>query len=149
MNIYTIGFTKKSAEEFFNIIMNNNIEIIIDVRVNNSSQLSAFTKAKDLSYFLKKIANIKYKHIPEFAPTKEILNDYKKKILNWKEYEIKFNELMLKRNIVVIFNKKINDAYDKICLLCSEPTSENCHRRLVAEFIQKNYKKNAIKIKHI
>lgn len=146
MIIYTIGFAQKSAEEFFKLIQNNNIECLIDVRLNNVSQLAGFTKAKDLKYFLKKIVNTEYIHNIRYAPTKDILNDYKKNKISWNDYEIKYNKLITLRKVEEIF---INDTrrFNNICLLCSEPTPQNCHRRLLAEYLKN--KINNINIKHL
>lgn len=130
--IYTAGFTKKTAEEFFNLLDENKISAVIDVRLNNKSQLAGFSKFPDIKFFLNKIINAEYIHDVNFAPSENILNNYKKKIINWSEYENKFAELMKVRKIEEYIPEKYFDA-DKICLLCSEPTAENCHRRLVAE----------------
>ena len=130
--IYTIGFTKKTAEDFFTLLINNHVLKLLDIRVNNTSQLAAFSKFPDIEFFLKRICNIEYKHDTTFAPTEDILNDYKKKLIDWNGYEINFEELMKKRYI----DRYIVENYyncDDYCLLCSEPTPEHCHRRLVAD----------------
>lgn len=149
MKLYTIGFTKKSAEEFFYILKKNNVKKILDIRLNNSSQLAGFTKGNDLNYFLKEICGIKYEHNVQLAPTKEILSDYKKKIISWKEYEYKFIELLNKRNLENKILSRYVDEIEGICLLCSESTAENCHRRLVAEYIKDNLHDHDIKIIHL
>lgn len=136
MQIFTMGFTKKSAEEFFDLIRKHQIEILIDVRLNNQSQLAGFTKGRDLAFFLKEICNCEYSHEIQFAPTKDILNRYKKEEISWEQYEVDFNELIKKRNILDIFKTKYL-KYDKVLLLCSEPTPECCHRRLLAEALSK------------
>lgn len=133
--LFTIGFTKKTAKDFFAILKRNNVNNVIDIRLNNSSQLAGFTKGKDLEYFLKEISGIAYTHMPEFAPTKEILDNYKKKRISWDEYEKQYLKLLLNRDLLEGLSENLlNNA----CLLCSEPTSEKCHRRLLAEFIAKN-----------
>lgn len=146
-NLYTIGFTKKSAEEFFNLLKENNIEWIIDIRLNPNSQLSGFAKGKDLSYFLKELVGVKYKHIVELAPTKEILDDYRKKVIDWKGYEERFIKLLKDRKI----GEKLDDLLPKkvqnICLLCSEASPKQCHRRLVGEYIKEF--KEGIVITHL
>jgi uncharacterized protein (DUF488 family) len=129
-----MGFTKKSAEVFFNKIKENNIDLLIDVRLNNTSQLAGFSKGKDLSFFLDKICNCDFLHEKKFSPTKEILNGYKKGIISWEEYEIEYNHLLEKRDIVNYFDNRYGDMKN-ILLLCSEPESENCHRRLLGEKI--------------
>lgn len=136
MQVYTMGFTRKNAKEFFDLISANHIEMLIDVRLNNQSQLSGFTKGKDLAFFLKEICQCAYEHELLFAPTKKILDDYKKKLIDWEEYEHEYNDLIAKRKISDIFLKKYNN-YERILLLCSEPTSQNCHRRLLAEYLKK------------
>lgn len=146
MILFTIGFTQKSAETFFELIKENQIELLIDVRLNNKSQLAGFSKGTDLDYFLKEICNCKYMHCQEYAPTKEILDDYKKKKISWKEYVEQFIPLMEKRDFPQTFIKRFA-GYERICLLCSEPTPEQCHRRLLAEMVKSE--NDAIIIKHI
>ena len=144
IDLFTIGFTKKSAREFFELLSKANIKQIIDTRLNNKSQLAGFAKRSDLEYFLKKIGNIDYIHILDFAPTKEILDEYKKKKSSWEDYEKKFIQLMNERQI----EKKIAlDQLDRGCLLCSEAKPHNCHRRLVAEYL--NQKLGNINISHL
>ncbi|MCQ2965956.1 MAG: DUF488 domain-containing protein [Alphaproteobacteria bacterium] len=133
--IFTIGFTKKNAETFFELLKKNNVKKVIDVRLNNSSQLAGFSKGDDLCYFLKEIAKIDYIHMLEFAPTKEILDAYKKGTIDWKTYEQKYDLLMEKRHITTYITKKGEDFWKDTCLLCSEETPECCHRRLAAKKI--------------
>ena len=147
MMIYTIGFTQKSAKKFFELIKKNNIEILLDIRLNNKSQLAGFTKGHDLQYFLSEICHCEYKHSLEYAPTKDILDNYKKKQITWNEYVERYNCLMEKRANYLDFTKEFAQ-YNSICLLCSEPTPEQCHRRLIAEMIAKS-KPNQINVKHI
>ncbi|MCL2399856.1 MAG: DUF488 domain-containing protein [Defluviitaleaceae bacterium] len=146
MILYTIGFTKKTAQQFFELIRENNVKIIIDVRLNNVSQLSGFAKGNDLKYFLNKLCECDYEHYTELAPTKEILDGYKSKKMDWNEYETQYNSLIKDRGIINGFLEKY-DKYTKIGLLCSEPTVENCHRRLLAEMIAIEHPQ--IVIKHI
>lgn len=135
MKLYTIGFTQKSAQEFFEKIKANNVELLLDVRLNNVSQLAGFAKNKDLEFFLKQICDCKYAHDVTFAPTKELLEDYRSKRTSWDEYEKIFNKIMSDRKIDSIF-KNLYIQYNRICLLCTEPTAEHCHRRLVAEYLK-------------
>ena len=137
MKLYTIGFTQKSAREFFNKIKNSNIDLLIDIRLNNVSQLAGFAKGKDLEYFLKEICNCGYAHDDVFAPTKELLDNYRANKVSWKEYENVFAKIMASRRIEERF-KKLYKNYENVCLLCTEPTAEQCHRRLVAEYLQKH-----------
>lgn len=131
--IYTIGFSGKNARVFFETLRQNNIKRLVDVRLNNVSQLAGFTKKNDLAYFLEKICNIPYLHMDVLAPTKEILDAYKNKYISWDEYEKQYNSLINSRNIdSSLKNIDFNDA----CLLCSEKTADQCHRRLAAEKIK-------------
>jgi len=135
MTIYTIGFTKKNAEQFFEPIKNSGIEMLIDVRLNNKSQLAGFTKAGDIEYFLKQICNCGYMHCDEFSPTKELLKDYQAGTTSWDEYETVFSQIMDKRGVCEKFYDRFS-RFEKVCLLCSEATPEYCHRRLVAERVK-------------
>lgn len=145
MQIFTIGFTQKSAEQFFGLVSEHKIEILVDIRLNNQSQLAGFTKGRDLSFFLNKICNCKYDHDIIFAPTKDILTKYKKGEIQWQEYQKEYNKLLSDRKSVETFNKKYSN-YDKVLLLCSEATPDYCHRRLLAEKINSDL---GYKIKHI
>lgn len=149
MKIYTIGFTQKSAEEFFGLLKDNNIRTLLDIRLNNSSQLAGFAKSRDLRYFLSELISVNYEEDIEFAPTKEILDDYKKKIINWQEYEHKYNKLLENRNIKERILKKNNNEFDNVCLLCSEAEATKCHRRLAAEFIKEAIGDESIEIIHL
>lgn len=133
MKIYTIGFTKKTAEQFFEKLKRAGVERIVDVRLNNVSQLAGFAKRDDLRYFARQICGIDYVHLPELAPTKDILDAYKKHKGEWSAYEKKFIELMEARRI----EERIPpDAIAGGCLLCSEDKPDHCHRRLVAEYLR-------------
>lgn len=136
IKIYTIGFTKKSAEQFFGKLMKAGVKKVVDARLNNSSQLAGFAKRDDLRYFLKALGNIDYLHMPMLAPTEEILTEYKKNKGDWQLYEKKFLELMEARRI----ENAINQAeLDGACLLCSEHLPKQCHRRLVAEYLKNKW----------
>lgn len=143
MNLFTIGFSQKSAEKFFNILKSNNVIRLIDIRLNNKSQLAGFTNVKHLPYFLT-IHDIDYLYRLDFAPSKELLNGYKNKTVSWKEYEIEYNKILTQRKILKELDWNI---FKDSVLLCSEPTSEQCHRRLLAEYLAKN--NLDIKIKHL
>jgi len=145
INLFTIGFTQKKAEQFFETLIKAGVKRVIDTRLNNVSQLAGFAKKPDLQYFLQKIGGIEYIHILDLAPTKDILDAYKKKDITWDSYEQKFNQLITQRQI----ERKLSiDIIDKSCLLCSELKPHNCHRRLVAEYLQNNLEKS-IKIHHL
>lgn len=144
IDLFTIGFNQKSAEQFFEILINAGVRRVIDTRLNNVSQLAGFAKRKDLEYFLRKVGNIDYIHVLDLAPTQDILDDYKKKKGDWETYENKFLELMKVRQI----EEKISpDILDGGCLLCSEAKPHNCHRRLVAEYLSDKW--GNLKICHL
>jgi len=133
--IFTIGFTRMTAEEFFTTLEDNGVRKVVDVRLFNKSQLLGFSKYPDIEYFLRKILDVEYFHDRNFAPSEKILTRYKKNIINWDDYEKEFAELMDYRNI----DTYIADNYaneENYCLLCTEVSPENCHRRLVAEKIR-------------
>ena len=144
MKLYTIGFTKKNAEQFFGKLKQAGLTRIIDTRLNNVSQLAGFTKKDDLRFFAKEILGIDYVHIPSLAPTKDILDAYKKNGGDWDTYEHKFNSLIGARHIERTLDK---DTLDGACLLCSEPTPHHCHRRLVAEYLREHW--GNVEIKHL
>lgn len=144
IKIFTMGFTKKNAEQFFSLLKKNGVRKLIDIRLNNHSQLAGFTKGEDLKYFLKEIAGIEYAHELDFAPTKELLKKYQEKKMTWSEYETEFKQILESRMI----NRKIDPTdYDQSCFLCSESTPEKCHRRLVAEYLES--KLNEIELIHL
>lgn len=145
ITVFTIGFAGKSAQEFFETLQKAGVRRLIDVRLNNVSQLAGFTKRKDLEYFLRTIANIEYAHFKDLAPTKEILDRFKKqKEIDWADYERRFNALMEQRAPA---ERHVPQEFDHACLLCSEPTPENCHRRLVAEHLNRVWGK--VEIRHL
>jgi uncharacterized protein (DUF488 family) len=132
IKLYTIGFTQKTAQKFFETLVSAGVTRIIDTRLNNISQLAGFTKRNDLEYFLETIGGIKYTHILDMAPTKDILDAYKKNNGDWETYEKEFLQLMSHRKIE---NKISPDLLTDGCLLCSEAKPHHCHRRLVAEYL--------------
>jgi uncharacterized protein (DUF488 family) len=132
MKIFTIGFTKKTAEQFFNRLKQPGLVRIVDSRLNNVSQLAGFTKKDDLRFFLREICGIDYVHLIQLAPTQDILDAYKKNGGDWATYERQFLALLAQRRIEETVDRKLIDGG---CLLCSEPTPEHCHRRLVAEYL--------------
>ncbi len=133
MKLYTVGFTKTSAESFFSRLSKAGVKKVLDVRLNNVSQLAGFAKKNDLQYFLKAICGIGYEHRPELAPTQDILDAYKKHRGDWVIYEQRFLELMTTRKIEGAIPCS---AIDEACLLCSEDKPHHCHRRLVAEYLK-------------
>ena len=145
MEIYSIGFTQKSASQFFGAVKSAGIRRLMDVRLNNTSQLAAFAKASDLPYFLRELCGASYVHEPLLAPTQEMLDAYKKRKGSWAAYEQEFLALMSQRDI--------SDALDHdsfmqpTVLLCSEPTAEQCHRRLVLQYLQQRW--DGLIIRHL
>ncbi len=146
VNIHTIGFTKKTAEHFFNALKINGVIRIIDTRLNNNSQLSGFAKAKDLEFFLRKICDIDYEYRAELAPTKKILDDYKNKKITWEQYAEEYLNLMEQR---LISSKLSSLDVDNGCLLCSEDKPHHCHRRLLAEYLKQQWSNQKTDINHI
>lgn len=132
MKIFTIGFTQKSAEQFFSRLKQPGLVRLLDIRLNNVSQLAGYTKKNDLRFFLREICHIDYLHLPELAPTKEILDAYKKKDGDWPSYVAKFLALLAHRRVEETLDKGIISGG---CLLCSEAKPDYCHRRLVAEYL--------------
>lgn len=133
ISIYTIGFTGKSAEQFFDLLKQNHVRTILDTRLNNTSQLSGFAKGKDLAYFAKEIGNMRYDHRLDLAPSKELLTQYRAKQIDWKAYAEGYLNLLDQRRIA---RKMDPDALHGCCFLCSEHSPEKCHRRLLAEYLQ-------------
>lgn len=147
MTVYTIGFTQKHAEDFYEKIKAAKIDLLIDVRLNNTSQLASFSKFPDIVYFLDKLCNVRYCHDVKLSPTEVLLKSYKKGETTWSDYEVIFRKTMEDRNITEHIQKqyaKYKDA--NICLLCSEPTAEKCHRRLVAEYFNEVFNSQTIHI---
>lgn len=136
MKLYTIGFTKKDAKTFFNLLRNNGVKKLLDIRLNNSSQLSGFAKGNDLQYFLKEILGIEYIHDLRLSPTKELLDRYKKGSTTWSGYEIEFKKIMSDRDLGKIIKTEYLNDIDGLCLLCSESDAKECHRRLIAEYFK-------------
>ena len=134
--VYTIGFTKKSASEFFGLLKESGAKRLVDVRLNNVSQLAGFAKRDDLEYFLRQICRMDYVHMPNLAPTKEMLDAYRKEHRDWAIYEREFLALMDARRVAKLGIKRI---IANACLLCSEDTPDHCHRRLVAEYLRRHW----------
>ncbi len=144
MKIFTIGFTKKSAETFFTELKDAGVKRLIDVRLNNVSQLAGFTKKNDLRFFTKVICDIEYVHLPVLAPTQDMLDAYKKQKGDWILYERQFLDLMRSRHVEDTTSR---ETLDGSCLLCSEENPHHCHRRLVAEYFSDKW--GNVEIQHI
>ena len=144
MKLFTIGFTKKTAQRFFELLKSSGAKRVVDVRLNNVSQLAGFAKKDDLAYFLKEICGMEYVHLPELAPTQEMLDEYKKRKGDWRTYEEQFFRLMNERHIEATAPREL---IAEGCLLCSEDKPHHCHRRLVAEYLKDHW--GDVKIAHL
>jgi uncharacterized protein (DUF488 family) len=142
--VFSIGFTKKSAKRFFTVLSDAGVKRVVDVRLNNRSQLAGFAKRDDLQFFLQSIGGMDYVHVPELAPTQEILDAYKKKKGSWEDYERAFLDLMRERRIEKTVDREL---IDHGCLLCSEHEPHHCHRRLVLEYLQGKW--GNLEIRHL
>jgi uncharacterized protein (DUF488 family) len=136
IRIATIGFTRKSAEHFFTALRTARVKQVIDVRLRNQSQLAGFSKKDDIAYFLRSILSIDYMHEPLLAPTREMLDAYRKSKASWANYEERFLDLLARRRIEHQLDRAL---LDDACLLCSEAQPHFCHRRLVAEYLRSRW----------
>jgi uncharacterized protein (DUF488 family) len=143
MKLFTIGFTKTSAEGFFSRLSKAHAKRLIDVRLNNVSQLAGFAKRDDLRFFTKAICHIDYEEMPDLAPTQDILDEYKKRKGSWSVYVEKFLDLMARRKIEDIDRSRLDGG----CLLCSEDKPHHCHRRLVAEYLKDRW--GDVEVEHL
>jgi len=137
VEVYTIGFTQTSAAEFFGKLKQAGIQRVLDVRLNNVSQLAGFAKREDLRFFLAEICNADYVHEPRLAPTKVMLDAFKKYKGSWEVYKRSFLDLMTERHIETVVDPSLFAV--PTALLCSEPTAEHCHRRLVLEYLDREW----------
>ena len=144
MRIFTIGFTKTTAEHFFARLRQAGVARVIDVRLHNTTQLAGFAKRDDLAFFLREIAGIEYLHLPMLAPTKEMLHAYRHAGGGWPTYEQRFLHLMAERRIAERLDR---DVMDRACLLCSEHEPHACHRRLVVEHLREEW--GDVEIQHL
>jgi uncharacterized protein (DUF488 family) len=131
--IFTIGFTKKTLRDFIEILHRAGVKRVIDVRLRNTSQLAGWSKQPDFAYLLEEGFGIAYEHHPEFAPSGELLDTYKKDH-DWTRYEECFNLLLAERQLEAAARDLLEK--DSICLLCTEPKADKCHRRLVANYLR-------------
>ncbi|MBR2773283.1 MAG: DUF488 domain-containing protein, partial [Bacteroidales bacterium] len=122
-------------ERFFTLLKDNGVKQLVDVRISNNSQLAGFAKGKDLEFFVKEICHIPYKHIVDFAPSKELLDRWHKQEVTWEEYVKVYTDLLKSREILRKYGVK---SFDGSCFLCSEDTPEQCHRRLLVEYLKNN-----------
>jgi len=133
VEIYTIGFTQKTAEEFFELLRGAGIKRLVDVRLNNVSQLAGFAKRDDLRYFLCELCEADYVHLPVLAPDDDLLKGYRDKTISWEDYVPRYQALLAERRVEEVVDRSLFDI--PVVLLCSEPTAERCHRRLAAEYL--------------
>jgi uncharacterized protein (DUF488 family) len=145
VEVTTIGFTKTSAEQFFERLRAADVRTLIDVRISNNSQLAGFAKVPDLRYFLSRINNITYQHAPLLAPTKDMLAQYRKGAMDWGVYQGQFLKLMSERQIE---NRYSPSVFHGACLLCSEAEPHQCHRRLVCDYLNEKWGQ-ALKVRHL
>jgi uncharacterized protein (DUF488 family) len=146
VDIFSIGFTKTTAEHFFRRLIENDVRRVLDVRLNTTSQLAGFAKGRDLAFFLDAIGGIGYEHEPLLCPTPEILSAYKqRRRMPWSEYEAAFNELLAQRDVASVLDPATFES--ATALLCSEATPEHCHRRLVLEYLARHWQN--VRIVHL
>lgn len=137
MEIFTTGFAGKTAVEFFETLKDLRVRLLVDVRLNNVSQLAGFTKRVDLEYFLQELVGARYEHETMLAPTAELLKAYRKKEKSWEEYEREFLNLMAERKVEeAILPERFEE---RTVLLCSENKPDRCHRRLVVEYLDRTW----------
>jgi uncharacterized protein (DUF488 family) len=146
--IFTIGFTKKSAEEFFRLLEEAQVRKLIDIRENRAGQLAGFAKHPDLAFFLDRIAGIAYSYQPSFAPSREIRTAYRR-TRDWAQYEKSYLELMRQRRVLDEVDPALFEG--RVALLCSEAEADKCHRRLVAEMLAQHWASqgHTIEIEHL
>ena len=145
MKIYTMGFTGKTAREFFEKLQETDAKYLLDIRIHNNSQLAGFTKKGNIEYFIERLTSLIYQKLPLFAPSEEMFKQYRKDG-DWSTYEQKYLQLMKDRKVAQETDKTLFE--NGVVLLCSEPTPEKCHRRLAAEFLRDEVFKEAF-ISHI
>lgn len=145
METFTIGFTEKNAERFFKLLIGANVKTLLDVRLNNTSQLAGFAKRDDLRFLLKSVANIDYKEIKDLAPSKIILSSYQKGGMPWSKYEDLYLNEISKRSVERLLDPNL---FDRSCLLCSEHEPHFCHRRLAVEYLNGKWG-SCLNIKHL
>lgn len=139
MTVYTIGFTKKSAEEFFSLLRENGVRTLLDIRLNNTNQLAGFTKKQDLDYFTKSLLGIPYVHDPRFAPEAQTISGYRNGKGTYAAFRKEFLHTMEERKILEVIRKEYSGSLDHICLLCSEKDPDTCHRKIVAGLMKEVY----------
>jgi uncharacterized protein (DUF488 family) len=137
LQVYSIGFAKKTAEVFFAMLEEAKVRLLVDVRLNNVSQLAGFTRSKDLEYFLRELCGCGYAHELMLAPTKEMFDAYRNKAISWEELEVAYRALLDDRRVADALDRSIVEG--PAVFLCSEPAPERCHRRLALEYLQEKW----------
>lgn len=144
MKLFTIGFTHKTAEQFFALLKDAGVKTVWDIRLKNHSQLAAFSKYPDIAYFLDQLLGIKYAHFLDLATSPELMYSWRHDEIDWKTFQKTFMELMDSRDVKKLIKKEWPLAKKPICLLCSEEKPELCHRTMVAQIIQELYPKTEV-----
>jgi len=145
IELYTIGFTQKTAERFFGLLRENQVDVLVDIRRRPEGQLAGFAKKADLPFFMKQLVGGEYLHLPVLAPDDDLLTWYRKS-KDWQEFETRFNAQMDQEDVPAVLDKSIF-ATHRCCLLCSEAKPEHCHRTFVAERLAKNW--GNVTIRHL
>ncbi|MCA8348484.1 DUF488 domain-containing protein [Burkholderia cepacia] len=145
METSTIGFTNKSAEKFFSLLRDAKIKTLLDVRLNNTSQLSGFTKKYDLKYFLSQLISAEFVELRDLAPKNDMLRQYQRKEVSWDIYAAEYIELLAKRQVEINLDIAL---FDRGCLLCSEDRPHYCHRRLAVEYLNTRWN-NRLNVTHL
>lgn len=147
--LFTIGFTKKDAKRFFSLLKDAAIDVVVDVRLNNGSQLAGFSKYPDIKYFVEEILNGEYISDKSFSPEESTLKDYKNGKIDWEEYVVRFEQTMAERNIESYILERYGESVKthNLCFLCSEDTPEQCHRRLIAEIFARLFDKEIVHLR--
>ncbi|MFM0291887.1 MULTISPECIES: DUF488 domain-containing protein [Paraburkholderia] len=143
--VTTIGFTGKTAQEFFDLLKNADVRTVLDIRLSNTSQLAGFAKKQDLPFFLDRLCGAAYREMPELAPEPDLFKRYKAKELTWDDFAAAYVELIAKRRVESNLDV---DLFRSACLLCSEHLPHHCHRRLALEYLNSRWN-SCLKVTHL
>jgi uncharacterized protein (DUF488 family) len=146
LTVYSIGFTRKTAEQFFGALRGAGVRRLVDIRLHNSSTLAGFTKAADLPFLLREVCGAEYRHEPLLAPSEELFRAIKGRKIGWDEYAARFLRLMAERRVAQRFDRSLFTPTSVV--LCSEPTADRCHRRLVLEHLSQRWG-SVLRIQHL
>lgn len=136
VRLFTIGFTQKNASTFFELLGARKVKLIIDTRLNNSSQLAGFSKKDDLAYFARRLCGAEYWHFEDSAPTENMLKAYKSGAMSWSDYAVEYKSLIERRHVE---RQLKQEKLDYSCLLCSESKPHHCHRSILADYITNRF----------